>query len=497
MGHMMPLGAFVRTLPQRPDYHWWVFGIVSAGTFLAVVDIGSLNIALPTIGQHFGAPLPTVQWLVLANSLTISVLLLPLARLGDLRGRRSLYIAGFAIFVAGAAAGATAFNLHMLIAARVVQGIGSALVQGNSMAMILSAFSPQERGKALGLNLAVVGFSGVIGPSLGGFLAGGLGWRSIFFVNLGIGLCITVLSFVLLDRIRFGPAAASVSRPAFDWPGAVLSGLTLLLFLLVMTNGNRQGWTSPLILAGAAAAAAALLAFVARELTAAAPMLELRLFQRLPVTLGVAAAWIAFMGTAAILFLTPFYLQNVQGLSPQRAGLVLIPGSFAMAVTGALSGRLSDRFGGRWFAMAGMACSAASFFLFAIFLQPASSPALIIAFLILMFIGHGLFNSPNQNSVLSALEQSRYGVMTALMQLVRNSGNIVGIATATVVVVATMGAQGFDPNLAAVTRTSGQDVAASFVSGVRHACLVVGALLAFGFIMCAIRLRKKPPATQD
>ena len=494
---MPSLRAFVRTLPQRPDYHWWVFGIISAGTFLAVVDIGSLNIALPTIGEHFHAPLPSVQWLVLANSLTISVLLLPLARLGDLRGRRSLYIAGFAIFVAGAAIGATAVSLHMLIAARVVQGIGSALVQGNSIAMTLSAFTPQERGKALGLTLAVVGVSGVIGPSLSGFLAGSLGWRSIFFLNLGIGLCILTLSFVLVDRRRFGPPAASVSRPAFDWPGALLSGLTLLLFLLVMTNGNRVGWTSPLILAGVVAAVAALLAFVARELAAAAPMLELRLFQRLPVTLGVAAAWTAFMGTATILFLTPFYLQNVQGLSPQSAGLILIPGSFAMAVTGMLSGRFSDRFGGRRFAMAGMACSAASLFLFAAFLQPASPLILIIPILVLMFLGHGLFNSPNQNSVLSALEQSRYGVMTALFQLVRNSGNIVGIATATAIVVATMGAQGFEPNLAAVTKTSGQDIAASFVSGVRHACLVVGGLLAFGFIMCAIPLRKGPPAPKE
>ena len=492
----MPLGAFVRTLPERPGYHWWVFGVISAGTFLTVVDIGSLNIALPTIGRHFNASLPSVQWLVLANSLTISVLLLPMGRLGDLHGRRSLYILGFAIFVAGAAVGAVAINLPMLIGARVLQGIGSALVQGNSIAMTLTLFTPEERGKALGLTLAVVGISGVVAPSLGGFLVGALGWRSIFLVTFGIGVCITLLSFVLLDRHRFRPASPSATRPQFDWPGAVLSGLTLLLFLLAMTNGNRLGWTSPLILSGAAAAVLMLGLFITRELTAATPMLELRLFRRLPVTLGVATAWTAFMGTSAILFLTPFYLQNVQGLSPQRAGLILIPGSFAMAVTAVLSGRLADRFGSKRFAMAGMACSVAALFLFASFLRPASSLILIVPCLVLMFAGHGLFNSPNLSGILSAVEQSRYGVMTALMQLVRNSGNIVGNATAVAVVVATMGSLGFEPNLAAVTATSGQDVAASFVTGVRHAYIVIGSLLALGFIMSAIPLAKKLPPTQ-
>ena len=159
-----------RALVQSPNYKWWVFGAVGLGTFTSVVDHGSLNVALPTIAEHFDTDLPTVQWVVAGYALTISALLLPMGRLSDIIGRKQVYLSGFVIFVIGAALAATSNHIMTLILSRVLQGCGAAMIQGTGMAITTSAFSREERGKALGSHLSVVGTGSIAGPALGGLL---------------------------------------------------------------------------------------------------------------------------------------------------------------------------------------------------------------------------------------------------------------------------------------------------------------------------------------
>jgi len=480
------------SLAQRPSYKWWVFATIAIGTFMTVVDHGSVLVALPEIEAHFSSDLPTVQWVVIGYALAISVLLLPMGRLGDMLSRKHVYIAGFLLFVFAAALAGFAPNLGFLIAAKVLQGVGSALIQGNGMATIISAFPGKERGRALGTHLSVVGSGSIVGPALGGILVSALDWRWVFFINVPVGI-IAIAAAMLVLR-RSGPAEGQAGeRPRFDWAGATLSGAALMLFLLVVGNGDRVGWDWAVIGVGLAACGASLGMFIWWELRTASPMLELRLFQRRLVACGVAAGWLSFMGTGAVRFMMPFYMQRVLGFSPSEVGLLLIPSAVSMTLIGPIAGTLSDKWGWRTFTAGGLALSAAATFILAFALTERSPVWLIVLMLVLQSSGTGLFNSPNNNSILSAVERSRYGVVSALTQLARNSANVTSVAVATTVVVVTMGSYGVEPSLDAVS----PQVAGAFVAGLKWAFALSGAFLVLGIFLSVFkgeRRREPEPA---
>ena len=243
-----PIGdsySLLRALKASQRYKWWVFSTIAIGTFVSVLDHGTVLVALPEIEEHFQSDLPTVQWIVVGYALAISVLILPMGRLGDILSRKHVYIAGLVVFVGASAMAGFATGLPMLIAAKVLQGIGSAMVQGNGMATVISAFPSSERGKALGTHMSVVGGGAIAGPAVGGLLIAAFGWRSVFFFNIPAGLIAIAASWYVLEQMREGAADRPGGRPAFDWLGAALSGMALLAFLLVVGNGDRQGWVSP------------------------------------------------------------------------------------------------------------------------------------------------------------------------------------------------------------------------------------------------------------
>ena len=483
----------VSRVRSSPSYRWWVFIAIALGTFVSVVDNGSVLVALPEIEKHFQSDLPTVQWVVVGNALAISALILPMGRLGDIIGRKWVYIGGLAIFVAFSALAGLATNLTWLIAAKAFQGAGSAMIQGNGMATVISAFSGAERGKALGTHMSVVGSGAIAGPAFGGLLVAAFGWQSVFYVNVPIGLLTIAMSAIVL---RSAKEAGTEDRAAgrFDWPGAALSSMALLVLLLVVGNGHRLGWTSSLVLLGAAATVALLAAFVWWELRTASPMLELRLFKRKLFAIGAAAAWLSFMGMSSARFMMPFYLQRVLEIGPRDVGLLLIPPALCMVLVGPVSGRLSDRFGWRILTVSGLALSMIAALAIAMTLAESTHVVFIVLMLMLQSCGMALFNSPNQNSLLSAVERSRYGVISGLMQLIRNSANVTSVAVATTVVVVTMGSYGVEPSLDAVSPS----VADAFVAGLKWAFLVMAGMLLTGVVLAVIRgeRRRPEPAAQ-
>ncbi|MDP6549761.1 MAG: MFS transporter, partial [Dehalococcoidia bacterium] len=430
----------------------------------------------------FGTDLPTVQWVIVGYALAISVLLLPMGRLGDMVGRKQVYIAGFSIFIVASALAGASPNLGLLIGAKILQGVGSAMIQGNSMAIVISTFAEKERGKALGSHLSVVGTGAVAGPALGGLLVSALHWRWVFFINVPLGLIGIVVALLVLSGGRPTDETEGGGQPGFDWIGAVLSGVALLAFLLVVGNGDRVGWTSWPVVAGTAATVICLAGFIWWELRIESPMLELRLFRRKLVALGVAAGWISFLGTSAARFMMPIYLQEVLHYSPWKVGMFMIPGAFCMVFVGPVAGRLSDRYGWRRFTVGGLALSAVASLVLAAELTPTSPAILVVVMLMLMSIGTGLFNSPNNSSIMSAVERSRYGVISALTQLVRNSANVTSVALSTTIVVVTMGSRGVPPSLDSVSLHPG-----AFVAGLHWAFLLMGILLVVGTITCVVR----------
>ena len=470
-------------LAQRPSYKWWVFFATAVTTFLVVVDLNTITPALPRIATHFDASLVTMQWVVTGYALTMSVLILPMGRLGDITNRKRVYVAGFAIFVAAALASALATSTTMLIGAKLVQGIGAAMVQSNTTAMMMSVFPARERGTALGMNHSVVGVAAIAAPAVGGIFVDLFDWRSIFFLTAGVGMLAMLIAQVVIDPTHFAPRREGGQAQRFDWQGAALSSTALLAFLLVLGRGFDVGWTSPPILFGAVAAAVLLAAFVRQEMRSPFPVLDLSLFKRRLVVVSIGAAGAAYFSIASVIFIMPFYIQEVLGHTARVTGFILIPGAICTTIIGPAAGRLSDRFGWRVFTVTGLGLNAAAVFLMAIFLRSDSGLELIVVLLMLMFAGHALFQSPNLSALMSAVDPSRYGVASALMHVVRNSVNIVGIAIATAVVGTALRSQGYSTNISDVSAGS----AGAFVTGMRHALLGMGGVLACGAVLSLLR----------
>ncbi len=452
-----------------------VFTTVGLGTFIAVVDAGGINIALPTIAGHFNTDLPTVQWVSLGYALAISAFLLSAGRLADMFGRKEIYIAGLLIFGAGAALAGSAPSLWLLVVFRISSAIGAAMIMANGMAIFNSVFPASERGKAIGAHMSFVGSGMIFGPAFGGMLVEALGWRSIFFLSLPLVLGATVAAIVILDSRQLSQDRDEARSGAFDWLGAALSAGALLIFLVAMTNAHRVGWGSPVILVALVAAATLLGLFLWREAVYSFPMLDLGLFRRRTFSFGVMASFTAFVGSAAVSFLMPFYLQNVLGYSPARTGLVLMSAAIFMLTVAPISGRLSDRVGWKPFNIGGALLSAAGLFLVSRVTED-SGLGLIIPGLILHGAGMGMFHATNHSSILGAVPVSKYGIASAFVNLMRNTATTTGIAIATTVVVGTMASMGFEPSLEAVREGTQAGVTHAFTLGLRNIFLVAGGL---------------------
>ena len=479
-----PIAGRGTSLTQSPKFKYWVFGALAIGIFASVVDHGSVNVALPTIASEFDTDLPTIQWVVIIYALTIAALLLPMGRLSDLVGRKKIYITGMVVVALGAVLSGLSPSLELLFPFRVLQGVGAAMTQGTGMAIITSVFPANEKGRAIGLFMTMVGVGAVAGPAIGGIAVDAFGWRVVFFLTLPlVAVGVAATAWVL----RGWSEVRETGHARFDWWGAALSTGILVALLLGMTTGNKAGWLSPPIIATFGGAIAMLVAFVWWELRANAPMLDLRLFKGRTFTLGVSAAFLTFLGSSAVLFMMPFYLQNVLGYSAKTAGFVVVPGALCMAVLGTVSGVLSDRFGWRPFTVGGLASSAVGLLI----LSPVtenSSLWMVVPALMLMSSGMGIFYSPNSSSVMNAVGQAKYGVVSGFLNLTRNAANVTSIAFATIIVTTTMASLGFEPSLEAVREDSAV-VGHAFTVGLRYAFLTMA-----GIVLAAMTLSAFQPS---
>ena len=456
-------------LGNHVNYKWWVLFAVSVGLFSSVFDHGSMNVALPSIADHFNTDLPTTQWIIIGYGLTIAALLLPMGRLSDILGRKKIYLLGFIVFTTGGFLAAMSLNIELLIGAKILQGVGSAMTQGTSMAMVISAFGDRDRGKALGLTMSVVGMGAVVGPAIGGFLVDYLGWESVLYVTAGLGVVSLIAAMIILDTARSG--GGDGANDHFDWLGATFSAATLISLLLAMTLGSRYGWDSLSVITAFAIFFASTGFFIWWELYVESPMLDLRLFGTGLFTAGVLASWLSFLGTQPVRFLIPFYLQFVLGFSPSAIGWIIVPSALCMVIAGPVSGRLSDRYGWRIFNVGGMLVAAIGLVIL-LNLDTKESLIIVLAGMVVQTLGSGTFWPSNNSSILSVVSPTSYGVIASFTNLVRNSGNVVGIAVSTAVVTGTMGSLGHPPTLSVITEASDLSILSAFTTGLRNTFLV-------------------------
>ncbi|MBC8152413.1 MAG: MFS transporter [Bacteroidetes bacterium] len=399
-----------------------IFGTLAFGTFMATLDSSIVNIALPTIRRDLNAG-DSVEWVVLSYLLATTGTLLIMGKLSDRLGRRPMYITGFGVFVLGSLLCGLAWNIWSLVGFRVLQGLGAAMIFAIGPAIISDTFIPKERGQALGLMGAIVAAGSSAGPVVGGLLLGKFGWSSIFYVNVPIGLIAIWRAWVVL------PTSPQLPKQRFDLVGAglFLLGVTTLLIGLDFAPEPAYGWHNPLVMGLIGLGTGLLIVFFLWEARTPEPMLRLDLFSSRPYTSAILAAFLAFVAGGANLFIIPFFLQQLLGFTPQKAGLVLLAGPLTLSIVAPIGGYLSSRVSIRWLASAGLLIAASGYFAFS-FLRADWVWQDVVWRSALVSFGFALFQSPNSSSALNAAPLEQRGVASSLIAFMRNLGFVVGIA---------------------------------------------------------------------
>jgi EmrB/QacA subfamily drug resistance transporter len=407
----------------RPS-HWAVFAVVAVGVLMATIDSSIVNVSLPVIARHFGAPLGgVVEWVVIAYLVAIAALLLTSGRIADVLGRHVTWAVGLAVFTVGSALCGAAPSLGALVAFRALQGIGSAGTMAAGPAMLVAAFPPEQRGRALGLNALVVGLGISAGPTLGGLVTDHLGWRWIFYVNVPLGVAGVIASRRVLPR-RKAPAGERV-----DWLGAVLLAVGLGALTASLSFGGELGWTSAPLVATGALAAVGLGGVVLRILRAPEPILDRRLFANRVFTSAAVSLLLAFMATFAVAFFMPFYLEQVRGFPVARVGLLLTPLPLTVAACSPLTGALADRIGTQKLAAGGMLVAATGLALLGR-VDQATPVARLVATLVVIGVGQAVFQPPNNSALMGAAPRDRQGVAAGVLATGRVVGQSVSVALA-------------------------------------------------------------------
>ena len=451
----------VRNSPKAP---WLVVAAVCIGAFMGQLDASIVTLAFPTLRHGFGAALADVQWVGQAYLLVLIGLLTAVGRYADMFGRKLLYTYGFVIFIIGSALCGLAPSLPALIGFRVFQGIGAAMLQANSVAIIAGAVPRDRLGKAIGIQGAAQALGLALGPAAGGLLISLGGWRLIFFINVPVGLVGTVLAWFLIPRSRHLAA-----RTRFDWAGLAIFLPATCALLLAISYGGRYGWGSPLIAGGFAVAALLLVAFIVRERRAAAPMLDLSLLRRIPFSAGIASGLLSYLVLFGILTVVPFYLEIALHAPPASAGLQLLVIPLGVGLIAPLAGRLADRVGARPLTIGGMATTA---LMLAISTLVHAHTMIFLLALAAAGIGLGTFTPPNNAAIIGAAPPHQTGMASGILNMTRGLGTSLGLALAGLAY--TIGAGAADATPA--DATNGYDNAALLLTAIAVIAALIAAL---------------------
>jgi EmrB/QacA subfamily drug resistance transporter len=358
---------------------------------------------------------------VLAYLLSVTTLLLSIGRLADMIGKKNLYAAGLGVFTAGSVLCGLSFSIYSLIAFRILQAVGGAMIMALGPAIITETFPASERGKALGISGMMVSLGVIAGPTVGGLILQSLSWHWIFFVNLPVG----ILGVFLV--LRYVPATRPSGGQRFDLPGAGALLVCLTTFLLGLTLGQRSGFQSLLVEGLLAAAVTFLAIFIVIERRSSHPMIDLSLFRNQLFSINLVTGLLAFISSAGVLMLMPFYLEDILGYSPREVGMMLAVLPIALGITAPIAGSLSDRFGTRPLAAIGLAVLVGGYLAVSTLSIDTTPLGYILRFLPIG-VGAGLFQSPNNSAVMGAVPRNRLGIASGLLALTRTLGQITGIA---------------------------------------------------------------------
>lgn len=479
---------------------WRALAIASIGTFMVPLDASIVAVALPAMGPPLHLSYTQALWVQAAYLLVTSVLLIPVGRITDSRGLVRYYLLGTTIFGLGSAAAALAPSGSFLIVARCIQGVGGAFIFSTSAAIVTSVFPAKERGRALGLNVMATYVGLTAGPPIGGLIVSHASWRWIFLINVPIAIITLLVGWVLIGAERRDREAArsrvaaeaeggTLLRTArrVDFLGAGLLGALLVALFIPLTFSPFWGWHSAKTIGLLVLAVLFLIAFIVTEKRTRDPVFDLDLLRHNRTFAAAnSAVFLNYVAVFAVTTLTAVFLQVVHGLSPQRAGLILLAQPVLMAALSPFTGRLSDRVGSRLLASAGMVLIAGGMVQLG-FLSTSLGRALIA--LGTIGVGMSLFSAPNISAIMGSVERSQLSVASGFLSTMRFTGQGISIAVLGAIAAASLGAEG--GRVILLGEAASKSSAAFFADGY-HLAMFVGAGLAF--VGAAISLLAKPAA---
>ena len=419
----------LQAVARLASYRWIVVATVCVGAFMGQVDASLTQMLLPRLERDFHAPLSTVSWVAVAYILTMASFMPIFGRLADMIGRKLLYTGAFLLFVIGSGLCGFAPDLPTLIAFRIVQGIGAALMTANSIAIVVLAAGPEHRGRALGLQSAAQAIGLGVGPAVGGLVLDTLGWHWAFWINVPFGLLGLLLGWFVLPQTRHLKTGGR-----FDWHGAFLIAPALTAIVALLNEGHAWGVTSPAFISCSVTAVVLLVLFVLAERRATTPLIDFALLRQRAFLTGNLANFLSYAALFGVFFLIPFVLVRVYQDSELVAGLRLSIVPVMLGLLAPVGGMLYDRFGARTVTAAGMAVCVAGLAVLYVFLDgKAVNMPLVMLALAIFGAGQGLFISPNSSAIMATAPEELTGEAGSLLNVVRYLGISTGIAGASTV----------------------------------------------------------------
>jgi EmrB/QacA subfamily drug resistance transporter len=463
-------------------YKWVALTVTTVGSLMSSLDTTIVVIGLPAILNDLHATIVHGIWVITGYQLMLTVLLVLLGRLSDMYGRVRLYNIGFVIFTVGSLLAGLSANGTQLVVFRFLQGSGAALLSANSAAIITDAFPLEELGTALGTNMMAFNVGAVVGYTVGGFMITFLGWRSIFFINVPVGIFGTVWAYKRLKEV--GVRAAGQS---FDYLGSILYCAGLSVVLLAMTIGDPTSVRNILILA-AGIAVFALVVFIERRQRF--PTLDLRLFRIRVFAAGNLASFLNSVAFSCGPFLRALYLQLILGYTALQAGVALIPMEVIVFILSPLSGRLSDKVGGRVLSTLGLAMNACALFWFSRLDQHSSYAAVLVSLLMFGF-GRALFISPNTSSVMSCVPAEKRGVANGMRMTLNMTGGVLSVPLSLLLMTLVM-PYGRLSQIVSSSQLAGGGELPTFLHAINNACVILGVVILVAIIPSLLRGPRTP-----
>lgn len=472
---------------------WEILALSSVGAFMGPLDGSIVSVALPAIGSDLRLSFGEAIWVQVVYLLMLAILLIPLGRLADQRGRMRFYLAGVALFTVASVASGLSVDGLMLIVSRAFQGAGAALMVATSAAIVTAVFPPQQRGRALGINIMAVYVGLSVGPPLGGILVDTAGWRWIFLVNVPIGLAVLVWGGLRLPHDR--PMGRRALRP--DALGAALLAVFLTCLLVPVSFAPQWGWGSPGTIALLAVSGLALVGFVLAERRVRDPILDLALLRhnRLFAAANLAAL-LNYMALYGPVVLTAIYLQEVQGRSAAVTGWLLLSQPVLQATLSPFAGRLSDRIGSRVLTTGGMVLMAVGIALLATLGGGSASDTVrLVVGLAVMGVGLASFSAPNSSAVMGSVSRDQLGLASGFLATMRVTGQALSVALLGAIAASQLGALGARLIFAPEDGVELSARAASeFATGYRYAMVTAAVLAVLAAVASLVRGEHQPAA---